>query len=157
MERRGNSHSGHLSHFQTWPPTHVFLWGRPCLEQILEPWLAWILGSFVMGVAGVHLQNKPILFCYKSLPGFSCRWLVLPDSSCLWSGMEAVLPWWLTAMSCCCLKREARSLVILTLFPRFLQGAWARTAASLGTRSPLVEGSHRWYLFVGSAALLGYI
>lgn len=31
----GETHSGHLSHFQTWPPTHVFLWGRPCLEQIL--------------------------------------------------------------------------------------------------------------------------
>lgn len=49
-ERRRNHHSGRFSHFQTWPPTHIFLWGRPYLEQILKPWLAWILGAFVSTV-----------------------------------------------------------------------------------------------------------
>lgn len=132
MERRGNYRSGHSSHFQTWPPTHVFLWGRPYLEQILEPWLAWILGVFVMGMVGVHLLNKSILphssLVIKVCQAFSVSGWRFPTpvpgtaavcglgwKLCFLSGWlssrNCVIRW---AMSYCCLNRVAHSLVILT-------------------------------------------
>lgn len=135
MEKRGNYHSGHSSHFQTRPPTHVFLWGRPYLEQILEPWLAWILGGFVMGVAGVHLPHKSILpqssFVIKVCQALSVSGSCLPTpvpgtaAGCgqgwkLWVRTKyCFLSSWLSSCNCgmrwamayCCLNRVAHSLV----------------------------------------------
>lgn len=101
-ERRGNYHSGHFSHFQTWPPTHIFLRGRPYLEQILKPWLAWILGAFVSTVHWWEFTYWINPFCHIPLfllkfsrLFFFCKQLVFPNSSawnscCLWIGLEAV-------------------------------------------------------------------
>lgn len=39
-ERRGKLLYYLLFSFPNLPPTHAALWGRPCLEQILKPYLA---------------------------------------------------------------------------------------------------------------------